>query len=105
MIKYECNNCGNATRFRELNLMDTYLLNGKQVSEKFVECEDVICEECNARFSEGFISRIESDLSELNTEIMTEITKYCAHECSSNCNCSENECVLYRIERLILEDE
>ena len=101
---YKCHECDNRENFKEINIVETYLENGEQIDEKFIEREDVICLECGAKYSEGMIAEIDSDLPPLHTDIMTEITTYCAHECSNvNC-CSEDDCILYRIERLIMED-
>lgn len=36
-------------------------------------------------------------------EILKEIHDYCGNECCSNQCCPEEECVLYRIERLVIE--
>lgn len=38
-------------------------------------------------------------------QILNEITLYCMNECSSSCECPELDCVLFRIERLVLEDD
>lgn len=40
----------------------------------------------------------------MKEQILNEITLYCRDECCSSNNCSENECVLFRIERMVIED-
>lgn len=42
---------------------------------------------------------------ELQEQILNEITLYCRDECCSNCECPEDGCVLFRIERLVIGDE
>lgn len=99
---YRCEKCGNQENFKEINLVATYLVGDKQVDEKFVEREDVVCGKCKAKYSDGFIEEIDTDLCPLHKDIMDEITSYCAYECGNVMNCSEDECVLYRIEQLLL---
>lgn len=41
----------------------------------------------------------------MHNEILNEITLYCRDECSSNQECPEDECILFRIERLVVENE
>ena len=41
---------------------------------------------------------------ERDNEILKEITDFC-RECPSNCNCAEEECVLYRIEKIVEGEE
>ena len=101
---YKCNQCGNTTHFEELNLMRTFLHNGVQTDEKFERRYDVICCECGEYFSDGYIEEIKSDLPEFHTKLMNEITEFCSHECGQSDNCSEHDCVLYRIEQLVLND-
>lgn len=42
---------------------------------------------------------------DLKEQILNEITLYCRDECCSSCECPEDECVLFRIERLVVESE
>lgn len=42
---------------------------------------------------------------ELSEKILNEVTLYCRDECGSNQECPEDECVLFRIERLVVDDE
>lgn len=42
---------------------------------------------------------------DLKEQILNEISLYCRDECCSNCECPEEECVLFRIERLVVENE
>lgn len=42
---------------------------------------------------------------DLQDQILNEISLYCRDECCSNCECPEGECVLFRIERLVVENE
>ena len=37
----------------------------------------------------------------MEDEILKEITSFCGEECCSNQNCPEEECVLYRIEKIV----
>ena len=37
--------------------------------------------------------------------ILDEITLYCRDECCSSQECPEDECILFRIERLVVESE
>ena len=37
----------------------------------------------------------------MEKKILNEITNYCGRECGNPNNCSEDECVLYRIEKII----
>lgn len=101
---YKCNECGNTKDFKEINTIETYLINDKQVEDKFLQRDDVICCECDSKYSDGMIVEITSTFPPLHTNILTEITSVCAHECGNSNSCSEEECVLYRIERLILEE-
>ncbi|MBQ9700109.1 MAG: hypothetical protein IJV71_05740 [Lachnospiraceae bacterium] len=41
----------------------------------------------------------------LQEQILNEVTLYCRDECSSSCECPEDECVLFRIERLVVESD
>lgn len=101
---YKCHKCRNNETFKEINSVVTYLKNGEKTDEKFLEREDVICIECGAKYSEGMVAEIRSELPQLHTDIMTEITTFCSHECGNVHTCSEDDCVLYRIERLVMED-
>lgn len=101
---YKCYICENTEDFKEINSIETVLNRGEQVKEKFLEREDVVCLECGALYSEGSIAEIESELPTLHTNVMTEISEFCAHECGNSNECSEEDCVLYRIERLVMED-
>lgn len=38
-------------------------------------------------------------------QILDEVTLYCRDECCSSGECPEDECVLFRIERLVVENE
>lgn len=38
----------------------------------------------------------------MKNKILLEIAKFCEN-CSSNCCCPEDECILYRIEKILLE--
>ena len=40
---------------------------------------------------------------ELSEQIVNEITLYCRDECCSSDCCPEAECVLFRIERMVIE--
>ena len=40
----------------------------------------------------------------MNREILLEISEFCKN-CPSHENCPEEECVLYRIEKMLLEGE
>ncbi|MBP5407736.1 MAG: hypothetical protein J6Y42_01190 [Bacilli bacterium] len=40
----------------------------------------------------------------MKEEILNEISDFCNNECPSHSNCSEEDCVLYRIEKIILEE-
>lgn len=42
---------------------------------------------------------------DLKEQILNEITLYCKGECCSECNCPEDECILFRIKMLIVESE
>ncbi len=101
---YKCETCGNTEDFQEYNLVKTILRNGEKIDEKFIECEDVECVKCRSKYSEGLIVRVESELPTLHTKIMTEITSYCENECGNCRYCKENDCALYRIEQIVLED-
>lgn len=37
----------------------------------------------------------------MKEKVLNEITNFCNEECSSKENCPENECVLYRIEKIV----
>lgn len=41
----------------------------------------------------------------LQEQILNEVTLFCRDECSSIGECPEEECVLFRIERLVVESE
>lgn len=41
----------------------------------------------------------------LTEQILNEITLYCRDECCSSSECPEDECVLFRIEKAVLESE
>lgn len=43
--------------------------------------------------------------TEQEKQILTEISEYCRNECCSCDNCPEDECVLFRIEKIITEGE
>ena len=98
MNMYKCNNCGNTDNFQEINMVRVFVQNGKLVDEKFVEREEVTCMDCGELFSEGMIEQIESELSQLATEIMTVISEYYAHG-------GDAEDVLSMIEQIISENE
>lgn len=102
---YKCCVCGNTEYFEEIDTGETDLKNAKNISDEIVECSEVCCLDCGAKYSDGNIAHIESELSPLNTKIMTEITEYCVHECGDCNNCSEDMCVLYRIENLIMAND
>ena len=102
MVKYKCQECGNTTNFYELNCVKTFLSHGVQSGEEFVTREDVICENCGATYTDGFISEISSELPLLHTDIMTQISEFCANECGSCNSCPEDDCILYRIEKKII---
>ena len=38
-------------------------------------------------------------------KIMNEITDFCGNECPSCTCCPEEECVLFRIEKIVVEEE
>ena len=40
---------------------------------------------------------------EKEIKIMNEITDFCENECGNILNCAEEECILFRIEQIILE--
>ena len=40
----------------------------------------------------------------MDDEILLEISEFCNNECSSNMSCPEEECILYRIEQIRLEE-
>ena len=42
---------------------------------------------------------------DLSEQIINEITIYCRDECCSSYECPEDECVLFRIERMVTEDD
>lgn len=42
-------------------------------------------------------------MNDIDTKILNEITTYCSEECSSVNECAEDNCVLGRIENLIIE--
>lgn len=101
---YKCKKCGNTERFDELNTIKTSVLNGEATGDGFIERADVICADCGATYEEGEVCEIISDLPELHTNILTEISEFCANECGSREQCCEEECILFRIENLVLED-
>ena len=37
----------------------------------------------------------------MNEKVLNEITNYCEEECISRENCPEEECILYRIEKIV----
>lgn len=49
--------------------------------------------------------QVTSTFPKLQTDILTEKFTYCAHECEYATECRNEECVLYRIEQLIMEGE
>lgn len=81
---YKCNCCGNTVH-------DDFIVNE----------HDIECRECNAKFSEGEIAEIHSEFGFVETSIMTEVIEYCLHECCNSDECKEYECVLFRIEKII----
>lgn len=41
----------------------------------------------------------------MEEEILNEITNFCGNECGNVLNCAEDECVLYRIEKIVTRNE
>lgn len=42
---------------------------------------------------------------ELSEQMLNEITLYCRDECCSSQECPEDECVLFRLERMVIDSE
>lgn len=45
------------------------------------------------------------DYTEKEKYILKEISEFCGLECGSNLNCSEDNCILYRIEQEITRSD
>ena len=39
----------------------------------------------------------------MEENILNEITNFCSNECGNTQNCAEEDCVLYRIEKIVVQ--
>lgn len=102
---YKCKKCGNVTDFEEVNVIKTCInQNTENSSDEFFYRENVVCLNCNSTLEDGDIEEDdkELDIKCCNIAIMNEITTFCNNDCGHKESCSEDECVLYRIENKLV---